>query len=723
LGLFWFIDLRNRKYRSFFVMGIQIFLWTLLNAVTMVSNYKQPDNYFPIIYTLRMVMVCIVPFGVVWFLLDFIRSPLIKNKLVKILLYTVPVIDVLLLATNPIHNLYFTDYNFPVPGRAIIFHIHFYTDLVFIVGAFILLIRYMIKEAKRNPFLILTGVGLLIPYILNVMYSAKIIPYDLTPIGFFATMMLFVVASSRSNLFNIKTVLFSNTLDSIDDIIILFNSDLVVTDANKRALALFGRFLNIGETKAEAFFESTGVFVTEQKPEGLIDALKRGRDAEGECTVALSGGGARTYTLTRHTVCERRGRPGYIFKMADVSAYREMISEINNQKEKAEAASHAKGEFLSRMSHEMRTPMNAIIGMTQVELNNRDEPGRDSGASLLKILGASKHLLGVINDVLDMSKIESGKFTLTEEEFSLKELVSRIALLADIQVEQKRQTFTIDVADDIPDAWITDGQRLTQVVTNLLSNAFKFTPDDGEIFLTIKCENHLRNSVMLRFEVRDTGIGISAEQQANLFQAFEQADGSINRRFGGTGLGLVISKKIVELLGGKIWVESELGSGARFIFTICVKIAEPDMNAATEETAAAETTEDNFDGCRILLAEDVEINREVLMGLLDGSGIDFDIAENGRIAVEKFTLNPDKYDMIFMDVQMPEMDGLAATMAIRSSGIKNAAVIPIIAMTANVFKEDVEACLYAGMNGHVAKPIDLDAVRAVLRKYFAKHRN
>ncbi|GHV92060.1 hypothetical protein AGMMS50268_25630 [Spirochaetia bacterium] len=410
--------------------------------------------------------------------------------------------------------------------------------------------------------------------------------------------------------------------------------------------------------------------------------------------------------------------------------------ERNAALEQAEKASRAKGDFLANMSHEMRTPMNAIIGMTAIGKAAPDIEKKEY--CLGKIEEASAHLLGVINDILDMSKIEANKFELSIMEFNFEKMIQKASSVINFRVEEKHQTFTITIDKDIPPVLIGDDLRFSQVITNLLSNAVKFTPEHGTIELeAVLEENGAKGSTdspdssgacTIRVSVTDSGIGISPEQQARLFSSFQQADSSTSRKFGGTGLGLAISKRIVEMMKGFIWVESEPGKGSVFTFTAPLKIGKGSLDSpgtaqdgAGENSGAAANDQaapaDNFAGYRILLVEDVEINREIVLSLLEPTKISVECAENGDLAVRIFNASPDAFNMIFMDIQMPEMDGYEATRAIRASPAPNAKTIPIIAMTANVFKEDVEKCLAAGMNGHVGKPLNLEDVLIQLRKY------
>ncbi|MDR1687915.1 MAG: response regulator [Clostridiales bacterium] len=436
----------------------------------------------------------------------------------------------------------------------------------------------------------------------------------------------------------------------------------------------------------------------------------------------------------------------------------------------AQSANRAKSEFLSRMSHEMRTPMNAIIGMTAI--GQGAEVIDRKNYALNKIDEASSHLLAIINDILDISKIEANKLELTNEAFSFNEMLRKAISFVQFRLEEKKQKFFAEIANNVPAYFRGDEQRLTQVIINLLTNAVKFTPELGEISIaaSLLCEDS--GLCELVFEITDNGIGIPPQQQERIFLAFEQAEGGISRKFGGSGLGLPISKSIIEKMGGCIKVESEENKGSKFIFTVKLEKSAPDALPKPKdeipEDAANTNDEGRYAGKRILLAEDVEINREILLTLLDGTGIIIDEAENGREALDMIANSPNMYDLVLMDVQMPEMDGLEATRRIRSllrdaeitgasqqtdaagyggshgaagyggshgaagygsshggvsamGGIGAAGLtrkrLPIIAMTANVYQEDIDNCLEAGMDDHIGKPIDMNLVFEMFNKY------
>jgi signal transduction histidine kinase/CheY-like chemotaxis protein len=564
-----------------------------------------------------------------------------------------------------------------------------------------------------------------------------------------------------------------------------------------------------------------------------------------EATSIIAGGEHETSQAVRENLREklRVSGKGEIRQLSD--ALYSLMDTLQQRIDAAISASQAKSEFLSNMSHEIRTPMNAIIGMTSIGKSAADLERKDYAFG--KIEDASTHLLGVINDILDMSKIEANKLELSPVEFDFEKMLQRVVNVVNFRVDEKHQKFGVHIDRAIPRTLVGDDQRIAQVITNLLSNAVKFTPEHGGISLDTHFVKEENGITTIRIEVKDTGIGISEEQQARLFSSFQQAESSTSRKFGGTGLGLAISKSIVEMMGGKIWIESEPGLGSTFIFIITavrgsavqtsllgegvnwdnVRVLavddDPDileqiqditqqlgvacdvalsgeialallqhpydvylidwsmpgmdgielsqqikehrggsnsvvtMISATEWSVIEEDAKkagvdkflpkplfpsaiadlistclgadnqlrqeaqtgemDIFTGYSILVAEDIDVNREIVAALLEPTMLEIDFAENGRLAVEMFTAQPDKYDIIFMDVQMPEMDGYEATRQIRALEVPQGQTVAIIAMTANVFREDIDRCLENGMNDHVGKPIDLDEVLVKLRTY------
>ena len=385
--------------------------------------------------------------------------------------------------------------------------------------------------------------------------------------------------------------------------------------------------------------------------------------------------------------------------------------------EKAQAASKAKSDFLANMSHEMRTPLNVIIGMTLV--GKKAKLSEEKVSALNKIGDASSHLLSVVNDVLDMAKIEADEMELVPVEYNIGHMIEKVLSVVQYKADEKQQSLNVVLDDKIPNAIFGDELRLLQVITNILSNAIKFTHDKGEISLNVSMSEDVENEICI--EISDNGIGISADMQSKLFDTFEQAESGASRVYGGTGLGLSISKKLIDLMGGKIWIESQLGEGTKVIFTVPIisEQMDSDNNYMYISIDDFENT-DTFNmlkGKHLLVAEDIEINREILIALLDNTGLIIDCAENGKEAVDIITAEPDKYDIIFMDLQMPQMGGLEATRHIRALPKRKRGWLPIVAMTANVFKDDVEACIKAGMDDHLGKPLEYNKVISTLLKY------
>jgi PAS domain S-box-containing protein len=529
-----------------------------------------------------------------------------------------------------------------------------------------------------------------------------------------------------------------------------------------------------------------------------------------------------------------------------VSMFLHDVTNLHKAIKEANAANEAKSSFLANMSHEIRTPMNAIIGMTTIANDSSDID--KIKYCLSKITTSSVHLLGVINDILDMSKIESGKFEVSFSTFDLERMLERVLSVNRFKIEERHLNFQIQVDKTLPRMIVSDEQHIAQVITNLLSNSVKFTPEHNPIYLKVENLGYLEDGrINIKFSVRDTGIGISDEQKAKLFKPFNQADSSISRRFGGTGLGLAISKNIVEKLGGEIAVDSVINEGSTFYFNIISEvgtdtktgidtnwedlsilaidddpiildyfksighklnlkidtalggeeglaklekqhyhvvfldwqmptldglevarriktlqekqvvimisaadwstieksakevgvnkfISKPlllpmiedtlkDIINKKTDTENVEDPENNiFVKNHILLVEDVDINREIVMTLLEHTGLAIDTAENGIEAVKQVTNNIAKYDMIFMDIQMPLMDGYEATRQIRKLSVQKAKEIPIIAMTANVFKSDIDAAFESGMNGHIGKPISYSEMFEILLTYLPHHK-
>ena len=382
----------------------------------------------------------------------------------------------------------------------------------------------------------------------------------------------------------------------------------------------------------------------------------------------------------------------------------------------AENANKAKTDFLSNMSHDIRTPMNAIIGIISLIRHNAGDKEKVIEYAD-KIAISSQHLLGIINDVLDMSKIEAGKTVFKYSDFSILDSIEELNTIFHSQANEKNQSFII-TKENLKHEWVNgDKVHLMQIFSNLLSNAIKYTQEGGIIqFIAEESETNSSTYGKYHFIVSDNGMGMSADFKETIFDAFTRAESSVTNKIQGTGLGMAITKNLVESMGGTIEVESEPNHGSSFEVILNLKIVENRVVSSTEQIEMHETDSDILDGMRILCAEDNELNAEILMELLKLEGAECTICENGKRILEAFEQSvPGEYDMILMDVQMPVMNGYEATKAIRRSSHEQAKTIPIIAMTANAFSEDMQHSLAAGMNAHISKPVDMKLLKKTIR--------
>jgi signal transduction histidine kinase/CheY-like chemotaxis protein/HAMP domain-containing protein len=482
----------------------------------------------------------------------------------------------------------------------------------------------------------------------------------------------------------------------------IINMDYNVIYANKASLVTIGK-----ETLDEVIGKSySKVSVYPDDPRyNPIAALHENREAE-----IFYRPETKEYIKGRATYLRDKQDKviGYIVTTSNITEMVNQQKELERAVDAAKLANEHKGSFLARMSHEIRTPMNAIIGMTNIvkkQLVERKADQKEMLNNISQIETSSQHMLGLLNDILDISKIEAGKIELTQEPVDLLKLGQSVVTIIKPRCDEKNINFEIDF--DIPGNpfYLSDSLRLRQVFINLLGNAVKFTPELGRIIFTMALKENRDDKALIECSVRDTGIGISEDAQKSLFRPFEQANNQIAKKYGGTGLGLAISQSIVQLFGGDITIQSREGEGSCFSFELWMLKAEK----SEEAEVAVENVAGMLRGKRALLVDDVEINRLIASSLMEDTGLAMDEADDGLSALKIFQEKPEHtYDIIYLDIQMPNMNGYDAASAIRALDRGDAKTVPIVAMTANAFKEDVTRALESGMNAHLSKPIEPD---------------
>lgn len=710
VGLF-FYAYRQRETsgaKTFAALMLCFVGWSLAYAVTLSCTTENAQ-----IFWANIVFMCIVTVPVLWFVFTAQYSGQHVRKWGWLLI--IPTLTIIMVWTNPFHGLVRTQTDLITIDSFVVltavlgpyFWIHALYSYVLLFCGSVILWR-MIKRTRHvyRKQGILLLVGVLTPWTANAIYLSGLSPFpylDITPFAFIAMGAAVYWSLFRFQFLTLVPIARDQVIANMKDGIIIIDPNGQIVDHNPEALHLLKKNDSLIGQQTKEIFAPHSDWMTKLLAPTIEQAHEEIIFEHNQQTLI--------YETRLSSLFDRFGRlTARILLIHDITYFKKAEIELRTAKETAETANKTKSEFLANMSHEIRTPMNGILGMTELLL---DASLAERQKKYVEIMQKSAHLLlNVINDVLDFSRIEAGKFELSHQAFSLKETLEDIFSPFAYQAKSAGLEFRWHIASDVPTQVKGDPDRLCQILVNLIGNALKFT-NSGSISVEVRTAQHNTNGPVLQFDVVDTGIGIPKDKQTTIFEAFSQVDGSTTRKYGGTGLGLAISSRLVHIMGGKIWVSSDVGHGSRFSFTSPFESATyvPQTPDRSQNTLA-------IANLRVLLVEDDPINQLFAQRILEKFGCVVILAENGQDAITQYQKKT--FDIILMDVQMPEVDGIEATRTIRQLEKGQNKNIPIIALTAHAMAGDRERFLNAGMDDYLSKPFTpgqlIDSMNFVLNK-------
>ncbi|MBC8059783.1 MAG: response regulator [Clostridiaceae bacterium] len=685
-----------------------LFIWSLFQALTFMTT-----DFNTKLFLSNTRYVGITLAGIAFYALanDYKEGSkeLSLNNWLKFMI--VPLLILITIFTNPLHYKFYTSVTIEnhvlVLGNGPLFWINAAYVYIFVLSGVYIFIKACIKSTAiyRSQAMIM-AVAAFFPIISNVVFIFNLVPVgniDITPFSFLGTGISCFYALFQYKLLDILPVARDKIVEEMRDIIIVMDNSKRILDLNKKArdTILSNNDKDYIGKKVTEVLENW-----KELSEYITDSTNKNHK------IIYTKDNITEYFDLRITLIydEKHRKSGELIVLRNITKIEEALLEAQKAKEEAEYANKAKGYFLANMSHEIRTPMNAVIGISEI-LNTMDLSREKQKEYINMIANSAESLLLMINDILDFSRIEAGKLELEKNVFDIKSVVKNTVEIYSVLAEKRSLKLTLEIEENFNRKLLGDSNRLRQILINLLGNALKFT-QEGEIKVTVKKVEEEKDKLSVAIAVSDTGIGISEEKIESIFESFKQADNSTTRRFGGTGLGLSIVKNLVNLMGGKITVQSELGKGSEFNFYLPFEIHE---ESESPSLVIEKGENPRVLGLKILVAEDNKINRKIINTYLEKLSCKVDLAENGSLAVELFENNT--YDLILMDVQMPEMDGLKATSIIRSKEKEQGKHIPIIALTAGVTREEIEECLKAGMDAHLSKPLKIEKLYTTLKAF------
>ncbi|KAB3527130.1 histidine kinase N-terminal 7TM domain-containing protein [Alkaliphilus serpentinus] len=708
LALVWQIRVRfseRGSYKNFTLIMLAVAFWTLVAMLEVISLNSAIKIQFSKLGYFGAVSV---PVLFLFFSYEYEGKDYLLKRRWMSFFWIIPTITLALVMTNELHGLIWNEiYTQHQSGKLLILHYgrgHWYLVntlygyTLCVIGVIRIIITLKRSKGLKDHYIVILGI--LAPLVGNVLYQTRMVHFDYAP-PTFAFMCICFAWAIISGFFEKKMAVAETIYEHLEEAIFLIDKNEKIISMNPYAAKVFKMKYSGEVIAAKGFFPFWG---------SLEGNLKKNMDELFEVSLDKTGE-TKWFSVHISSIGNNTKYPGWIVSMFDVTDKKLYQEELEKERTAAETANVAKSHFLANISHEIRTPLNGIMGFTEILAGTN--LNQEQTEYLKEIKNASHTLYHLVNEVLDFSKIEAGKMELEKIDFSLSELVLSAVSLVKHDVKKKGVHLSSNIEVGICDNVKGDFIRLKQVLNNLVGNAVKFT-EKGEVHLAVIKLQENDKDISLRFEVADTGVGISADAQKKLFEVFTQADNSTTRKYGGTGLGLSIAKRIIELMGGKIFVESEEGKGSRFSFEVELERSQKDTIATRESVDCIEEEIAAAANRRILLVEDIESNRKLASIILNRLGYTCDIAVNGKEAVEACSQR--KFDLILMDCQMPVMDGYSATGCIRSQASLNNNT-PIVAMTANALVGDREKCLAVGMDDFITKPINKDQLKSVIEKW------